>query len=190
MMLLFIAVLSTSPLWLLREGRPPEAPVTSIYVSALPGACAAMDAHEMRTRLTAGDESMVCHLAAKLVSEGRSSEALLYWKNSSDPPATRDELLSSLAWYGRHVLYRVMRQGGSIPEDLRDRMHGHSYIAMEHMGWMKARNDGLFHGGSLVKRGDLALLAGSFPSIEENMAFLPVSYLDTAFRDPPGGGYE
>lgn len=141
---------------------------------------------ELRARLAAGHPSLVVPLAAGLVAGGETGTAELFYRSTDDPPATRNDLLAALAWYGRFQLYEVMATGPPVPEDMEGRLHSDHCAAICAIGWMAPRGNGLFHGEDLISPGDIHRLSGFFPSVGSRRRFITLSELDRLFRDEGG----
>ena len=121
--------------------------------------------------------SGLVYLTASLVASGNVSEAEKYWNNPFDPPATRFDLLSALAWNGR---YQIVAAGNTqqVPPDMTGRTISDKCASICALGWMEVREDGLFHGEELVTRGDIVVLSRFFADIDTGVSFLFLSELD------------
>lgn len=183
---LFGTVTPSEALWQLRFGILPDTPAQirggSEYISAIQGDMTpSMGLHQLRSGLLNGHIRLIASISALLVSSGDPYSAKLYWLNPYDPPVTREELLSALAWNGRFELYSALEYRAVIPEDMAGRLNSERCAAVYSVGWMRPRKDGLFHPDELVSPGDLQLLAPHFPGFT-GITFLRSSELEDCFR--------
>ena len=153
----------------------------SAYFRAVGHSFSAMSTNDLRDGLISGRTQLVIPLAASLVRTGELFSAELYWINRENPPATRGELLSALAWHGRFDLYSMMISRLDNPPDMEEGLHGDHCAAVCSAGWMQLRSDGLFHPEELVSKGDLLLLSFYFTGLEDS-SWLPLDELDGFFR--------
>ena len=174
-------------MWALRAGQVteqiPNVIGATLYFGANIGNANFMSFEELREAISSGDRSMIVPLAARYVSEGNLEMATMYWKlDGLDLPATRNELLDALAWFGRYELYPIMSLNPPVPADKEGSMHSDQCGAVCALGWMKPRADGLFHGDELVSAEDIQLLAEFFSTVDPNLTRLPASHLEQLFR--------
>lgn len=191
--LLLVFLFNTEPLtssegmWALRSGRVteqiPNVNGASLYFGANIGSSNLMSLQELLGAISGGDRSIVVPLAAHLLSEGKLEMATLYWEmDGCDLPATRNDLLDALAWFGRYELYPVMSLNPPVPADKEGSIHSDQCGAICTLGWMKPRADGLFHGDELVSAEDIQLLAEFFTTVDPSLTRLPASTLEELFR--------
>lgn len=115
-----------------------------------------------------------------LVASGRIRSAEKYWNNPSDPPATRYDLLSALAWNGRYQLVRVVPDH-PVPLDIAGTSVADKCAAICTLGWMAVREDGLFHGEDIVSKGDIVTLSQYVSALDPSLACLFLSDLENLF---------
>lgn len=151
-LLLSCILLSSGPgaIWQLRSGNDPG-----------PGAqhSAAVHLYRYISGRVPDDPSSLPIETALLVWNGDPGAALILWKmGGRDVPATRNDLLGALVWFGRADLLGHIGLGYQPPPDMAaSRYPTHSEAVML-LGWMTRMPDGLFHPEFLVGAGDRARL--------------------------------
>ncbi|MCK5131517.1 MAG: hypothetical protein KAR40_05130 [Candidatus Sabulitectum sp.] len=178
-------------MWNLRAGRE-TAGVTSVmgasfYIRAKMSFMVEFSDDDLLRAIRGGDNSMAVPLTALLVSEGRTGSAEIYWElQGQELPATRNELLDALSWFGRYELYPAMALNPAIPPDMEGTMHSDQCGAVCALGWMVIREDGLFHGDELVSPSDIQILSIYFPGVNSAMKYIPASSLEYLFLTGAG----
>ena len=180
-------------MWALRAGREtagiPSAAGALVYYNAVHSLTREFSTDELIRRIGGGDRSLIVPLTALLVSEGRTDLAEIYWGlGGMDLPATRNDLLNALAWFGRYELYPLMALESPAPPDMEGTLHADQCGAVCALGWMIPREDGLFHREELVSSADIQRLAGFLSVIDPGITYLSKRSLDHIFqttsRDP------
>ena len=174
-------------MWELRAGREtgeiPPVMGAFLYFSSINGSDEDYSAEELLNGIAGGDRSMIVPLTALLVSEGKTDISEIYWEmNGQDLPATRNDVLNALSWFGRFTLYPVMALNPAIPADMEGTMHSDQCAAVCALGWMITRKDGLFHGEELLSSEDIKILSSFFPAVSPDLRFIPRSYIDHCFQ--------
>ena len=178
-------------MWALRSGmettRIPSAPGAPVYFNAVLSLTREFTTEELIRGIGGGDRSLIVPLTALLVSEGRTDLAEIYWGlGGMDLPATRNDLLNALAWFGRYELYPLMALESPVPPDMEGTLHSDQCGAVCALGWMIPREDGLFHCEELVSAADIQRLAGFLSVIDPGMTYLSKRSLDHIFQTTSG----
>lgn len=139
----------------------------------------------LRRLLVNGDRTALLPLVYLLVEQGRIKEAEIYFQgNGIEVPATRRELATAAAWYGRFQLYHYLTLDLSLPADLEEDDKGNTIAAVIAAGWMNTTPDGLFHGSALIS--DFAMLEFSlkFSGVEYHnpTRWLSIHQMEEFFR--------
>ncbi|MFO7626749.1 MAG: hypothetical protein R6V62_05790 [Candidatus Fermentibacteraceae bacterium] len=94
-----------------------------------------------------------------LIWNGDPYGASVQWMiGGRDVPATRNDLLGAMVWFGRSLLTTHLGLGYTPPADMVDsRYPTHSAVVLQ-LGWMAGMPDGLFHPEFRLGRADLKLL--------------------------------
>jgi hypothetical protein len=54
------------------------------------------------------------------------------------------------------------------------------------LGWMRTREDGLFHGEELVSTFDIKILSNFFPAVDTSVKYISSSSLESVFQSSQG----
>ncbi|MCP4648077.1 MAG: hypothetical protein GY852_10170 [bacterium] len=183
-------------MWFLRAGQTrttqplPQVMGASLYLQSNVAYSAELPVDAILDAVSSGDRSMIVPLATLLISWGEFALAEEYWEmKGADIPCTRNDLLDALAWYARFDLYSTMSLNPPVPADMEESMHADHCAAICALGWMRPREDGLFHGSELVSAEDIQLLAGFFANVDPDQTRLPQKVLNTMFQQG-SGAYE
>lgn len=173
-------------IWELRAGNLTEsvsvAAGAPLYYNITTSVIQDYSSEHMLSGIDGGDVSLTVPLAALLVSEGKTALAELYWSmEGRELPATRNDLLGALAWFGRYELYPVMALNPEVPTDMQGTMHQDQCGAICALGWMVTRPDGLFHGDDLVSASDIHVLSNYFANVSYEMEFISTNSLELIF---------
>ncbi len=173
-------------IWELRAGNLTEsisiAAGATLYYNIMTSAMQDYSSEYLLSGIDGGDISLTVPLAALLVSEGKPALAELYWSlEGRELPATRNDLLDALAWFGRYELYPVMALNPAIPADMQGTMHQDQCGAICALGWMITRPDGMFHGDDLVSVSDIHILSNYFANVSDEMEFISTTSLEFIF---------
>jgi hypothetical protein len=152
MLVLFLACVAGSrdyeSLWSLRAG-----------FSETGGVPASAAAYARNPGTVPGDPSAMPEEASELVRAGDVSGAVALWRaGGTDLPATRNDLLGALVWFGRLRVVQRLSLGCVPPPDMADSRYPQHSGAVLDLGWMAPMPDGLFHPEFLLGPPDLALL--------------------------------
>lgn len=152
MILIALILLSTGSdaIWLLRAGFDA-------------GSTTSHSARVHAYRNTGGrfpdDPSKLPFEASLLIWNGDPGGASVQWSiGGRDVPATRNDLLGAMVWFGRSLLTAHLGLGYTAPPDMIDSRYPTHSAAVLHLGWMAAMPDGLFHPEFRLGRADLMLL--------------------------------
>lgn len=152
MILLACILLSTGTdaIWLLRAGFDTE--TTNTHSTAV-------HVYSNTTGRIPEDPSALALETSLLLWNGDPRGASIQWEiGGSDLPATRNDLLGALVWYGRSLLTAHLGMGYEPPPDMTDSRYPTHSAAVLRLGWMAAMPDGLFHPEFRLGRADLKLL--------------------------------
>lgn len=196
MILLILALFTTDQtqiqiMWDLRAGHEtssiPAIIGSSLYLMANMH-LTDLSAESLLEGIIGGDQSLVVPLTALMVSQGRPLLGEIYWELAgSELPATRRDLLNTLAWFGRYQLYPAMALNPPVPPDMEETLHSDQCGAVCALGWMTTRDDGLFHQDELVSPLDTQILSLYFPEIDARMRYLPLSLMNQLFTSSAVG---
>lgn len=101
-----------------------------------------------------------------LIWNGDPLGASVQWKTGGrDVPATRNDLLGAMVWYGRSLLTAHLGLGYEPPPDMVDSRYPAHSAAVVRLGWMAGMPDGLFHPEFRLGRADLRLLGVTDESV-------------------------
>jgi len=181
---------SNESLWLLRAGcaaggNPPDM-ASYLYTSV--NTISDISLAVATDGIKGGDASMLVPLVASLVSRGETELAETCWSlRGMELPATRNDLLDVLAWFGRYELYHEMASNPLIPSDMEGKMHSDQCGAVCALGWMRTRSDGMFHGDDAVSPLDIKVLSAYFPSIDASAEYITTAELESVFQSLGGG---
>ncbi|PIE51701.1 hypothetical protein CSA37_04885 [Candidatus Fermentibacteria bacterium] len=114
----------------------------------------------------------------ELVASGRIEQAFLLWSTVNDPPATRRDLLSAIAWNFRYQLLSQASVTDDAPADMKGVPLEDNCAVVCRLGWMVPRTDGLFHPDEPVTAGDMARLFRFLEGIPDTLNYLPLSMLE------------
>lgn len=156
MLILLLACVTASrgseSLWNLRAGFPEGA-----------GLGASVSAYTRSPGTLPGDPSAMPEEASDLVRRGDIYGALALWgARGTDVPATRNDLLGALVWFGRSQVVQRLSMGCEPPSDMEDSRYPRHSGAVLDLGWMASMPDGLFHPEFPLGPPDMALLGLSF----------------------------
>jgi len=94
-----------------------------------------------------------------LMWNGDPCGASVQWMiGGRDVPATRNDLLGALVWFGRSMLTAHLGLGYAPPPDMVDSRYPTHSAAVLRLGWMAGMPDGLFHPEFRLGKADLALI--------------------------------
>lgn len=100
-----------------------------------------------------------------MIWNGDPGGASIQWMiGGRDVPATRNDLLGTMVWFGRSLLTTHLGLGYAPPPDMVDSRYPTHSAAVLQLGWMAEMPDGLFHPEFRLGRADLRLLDLPDPS--------------------------